>query len=280
MSVTSRCRPASRGAGGARAPRARSGTAIRLLYEDDELIVADKPAGLLTIATAKERRRTLYAHLREHVRRRAPRSRVFIVHRLDRDASGLVVLAKTAGTKYALQDQFKRREAGRVYLAVVEGAFRPDRRILRSRLAQNKAHRVYSTDDVMVGRPAVTHVRVLRRLAGRSLLEVTLETGRKHQIRVHLADAGHPILGDSRYGSGDGRSRGLALHAARLRFRHPGTGEELEFRSDPPVGANPVWRVARGKRGGGPAADSRVKPPRGRGSSGSPRRRPSRRRAG
>jgi RluA family pseudouridine synthase len=266
---------------------------VRIVHEDGELIVVEKPAGLLTIATEKEKHRTLYARLREHVRRTGG-GRVFIVHRLDREASGLLVFAKTAEAKYDLQEQFRRREAGRIYLAVVEGVFEPDTRTLHSRLAENKAFKVYATRKEGAGRPAVTHVRVLRRGGGRSLLEVTLETGRKHQIRVQLADIGHPILGDERYGSGKSASRHLALHAATLRFRHPHTGQTLEFRSRPSPAADPIWRVALGSGtpGGTPdrprrEAEGRTKPepargvtpPRGPRRARFPRRKPPRRRA-
>jgi RluA family pseudouridine synthase len=211
---------------------------VRVVFEDHDLIVTDKPAGLLTIATYTEKRRTLYALLRQHVRLRSTRARVFIVHRLDREASGLLVFAKTTAAQHHLQQQFRRREAGRVYLALVEGHVRPDVLTLRSRLAENAAHRVYATRSATAGRPAVTHARVLRRLPGRTLLEVTLETGRKHQIRVQLADAGHPVLGDGRYGSAARSSRRLALHATSLSFHHPGTGKRVSFRSDP------LWSVA------------------------------------
>lgn len=207
---------------------------VRIVHEDDDLVVVEKPAGLLTIATPKERKRTLYAFLWDHVKARDSGRRIFIVHRLDREASGLLVLAKSLEAKQALQEQFRQRRAGRAYLARVEGAYPQDSETLRSYLAENAAFRVYSTDGRR-GRLAVTHVRVVQRDGGTTLLEARLETGRKHQIRVQLAERGHPVVGDSRYGSGGtGRSR-LALHAASLSFVHPRTGKTLEFRSRAPA---------------------------------------------
>jgi len=208
----------------------------RIVFEDDDLIVVDKPAGWLTIATASERARTVYARLREMLGRRRPPQRVFVVHRLDRDASGLLVFAKTVEAKHGLQEQFRRREAGRAYRVMVEGRMRDDTRTLCSYLAENAALRVYATTAERGGKRAVTHVRVLRRFTDRTLVEARLETGRKHQIRVQLADAGHPVLGDRRYGTRRTAARGIALHAASLRFRHPQTGRRLEFRCPTPRG--------------------------------------------
>jgi RluA family pseudouridine synthase len=205
-----------------------------IVFEDAALIVADKPAGLLTIGTRQERRNTLYARLYAMLGRRRPPERVFIVHRLDREASGLLVFAKSPESKRVLQEQFRRREAGRRYLAWVAGVPREDELTLRSWLAENSAHRVWAAGPERGGKLAVTHVRVVSRRDDRSLVEATLETGRKHQIRVQLADAGHPILGDRRYGPTGRTASRLALHATALRLRHPVTGEVLEFRSPAP----------------------------------------------
>jgi 23S rRNA pseudouridine1911/1915/1917 synthase len=206
----------------------------QVLFEDEDVIVVDKPAGLLTMATPRERRRTLYAFLYDLLKRRRPPERIFIVHRLDRDVSGLLVFAKNPEAKEVLQDQFRARRAGRTYVALVEGIVEEDAFTIRSLLAETKALRVYVTDDARRGRSAVTHVKVLERGRGRTLLEVRLETGRKHQIRVHLAERGHPVVGDRRYGTPRRGTRQLALHAARLRFKHPRTGRILEFESPPP----------------------------------------------
>jgi 23S rRNA pseudouridine1911/1915/1917 synthase len=207
---------------------------MRVVFEDADLLVVDKPAGLLTVATDRERTRTLYAGIRALLARRRPPERVFVVHRLDREASGLLVFAKTPEAKYALQGQFKTREAGRTYVALVRGTVARDELTLRSHLAENAALRVWDAGPQRGGKLAVSHVRVRARRGDHTLVEVTLETGRKHQIRVQLADAGHPILGDRRYGPRERDAPGLALHAAVLRLRHPSSGEKLVLRSPPP----------------------------------------------
>jgi 23S rRNA pseudouridine1911/1915/1917 synthase len=203
---------------------------LAVVHEDAELIVVDKPAGLLVIATETERRRTAYALLYDHVKRARPPGRVFVVHRLDREASGLLVFAKTPAAQQRLQRQFRERTASRVYVALVSGRIAAERRTLRSHLAESVARKTHST-KAPGGKLAVTHLRVLRRGRRSTLVEVRLETGRKHQIRAHLAECGHPILGDRRYGGPASPLRRMALHATRLAFTHPATGERLAFSS-------------------------------------------------
>jgi len=188
----------------------------------------------LTMATDKERRRTAYALLVEHVRRHRA-GRLFIVHRLDREASGLLVFAKSAEAKAGLQAQFKDHSAGRTYVAVTEGRIPRDVFTIKSYLAENAAFRCYSTRDPAQGKPAVTHVTVLKRAPHRTLIEARLETGRKHQIRVHLAEEGYPIVGDPVYGTGRNPIRRLALHGAGLMFRHPRTGQPMTFAAPLPA---------------------------------------------
>jgi 23S rRNA pseudouridine1911/1915/1917 synthase len=207
----------------------------KILFEDDFVIVADKPPGLLTIATARERERTAYAELRNHVKQQHPSGRIFVVHRLDREASGLLVFARTPESKDYLQNQFRDHSAKRRYIAVVEGQVHPETFTIRSALAENAAYRVYSTRKAGAGKPAVTHVRVLKRGPRTSLIELQLETGRKHQIRVHLAERGHAIIGDVVYGSRSNPMRRLALHASQLQFRHPRTGKVMHFESPMPT---------------------------------------------
>jgi len=207
---------------------------IRVVYEDDSIIAIDKPSGLLTMGTAKEKTRTAYAALRAQLNHKRPPEKLFIVHRLDREASGLLVFAKTVEAKERLQDQFKDHSAGRQYIAVVHGRVHQDSLTIRSNLAENVVHRVYSTKNAKHGKPAVTHLRVLKRHPKTTLVAVRLETGRKHQIRVHLAEQGHPIVGDSTYGSTTNPIRRMALHGARLEFRHPATGEPVSLQSPYP----------------------------------------------
>lgn len=208
---------------------------IGMIYEDRDCLVVDKPAGLLTMATAKEKRHTLYAMLFDLLKHRRPREQLFIVHRLDREASGLLVFAKSEEAKYRLQEQFKDHSAGRIYLAVTEGRIDLPVFTIQSYLAENAIYRCYSTPNPAAGKWAVTHGRVIQTSPARTLVELQLETGRKHQIRVHLAEQGHPIVGDPVYGHGRSPIRRMALHGARLTFAHPFTGEILTFESPVPA---------------------------------------------
>ena len=205
----------------ARHQKPSPGRSVQIIFEDKDIIVVDKPEGLLTIATDKEKNRTLYAYLFEHVKSKKPPEMLFIVHRLDREASGLLVFAKSETSKRQLQQQFKEHTAGRTYLAIAEGRLVRNQQTIESYLAENRIHRCYSTQDRSKGKRAITHVKVLKRSANRTLAEVQLETG-------------HPIVGDQAYGSRTNPIRRLALHAARLAFKHPRTGKPLEFVSQPP----------------------------------------------
>lgn len=209
---------------------------VAVVFEDEHIIVVDKPAGVLTMATDKERSRTVYAIVRAYLNGNRPPEKVFIVHRLDREASGLLVLAKTVEAKEKLQDQFKDHSAGRRYVALVEGQVAPNDFTIRSHLAENAAYRVYSTRKAGVGKLAITHVHVLKRKLKTTLIDVRLETGRKHQIRVHLAERGHPVVGDINYGGRSNPLKRLALHGAHLEFRHPESGQVVRFESLAPRG--------------------------------------------
>jgi 23S rRNA pseudouridine1911/1915/1917 synthase len=206
---------------------------LRLVHEDDEILVVDKPSGLLTIATERERERTAYRLLRDWVAGRGARAgRLFIVHRLDRETSGLLVFAKSAAAKQHLQAQFAARTAERVYVALAEGVVRRDEGSLTSRLVEDRALRVRSVERG-AGREAITRYRVLERRRAATVLELRLVTGRRAQIRAQLAAAGHPIAGDLQYGSRTDPIGRLALHATRLAFAHP-RGGRASFESPPP----------------------------------------------
>ncbi len=207
---------------------------LEILFEDQDILIVQKPSGLLTVATIGERERTAYAYLRRHLKERNPRHKLFIVHRLDRFASGILVFAKSEKVKLKLQGVFSRHEIQRKYWAIVEGRVEKDRGTIRSRVAEDSTLRMHSTDDPERGKPAVTHFRVLGRFAKITALEVTLETGRKNQIRVHLSEMGHPIAGDRAYGSTQDPLGRLGLHAFLLGFKHPTRGVPVEFRTDPP----------------------------------------------
>ena len=206
---------------------------MRILFEDELFIVIEKPENLLSMASATERRETAYAHLTAYVRAKTQgRGRVWIVHRLDREASGLMVYAKTEAAKHALQANWL--EVVKRYLAVVEGAPPADSGVLSSHLDEREPFRVVSARPSERTRHAVTRYRVLKKTATRARVELTLETGRRNQIRVHLADAGCPIVGDRKYGAATNPAKRLALHASFLQFAHPTSGELLKFESPLP----------------------------------------------
>ena len=207
---------------------------MKILFEDASLIVIEKPERLLSMASATERAETAYAFLTAYVRagNRRSRDRVWIVHRLDRESSGLMVFAKTKAAKRVLQSHWSKTE--KRYLAVVEGAPPAVHGVLESHLDESNSYKVKSAPRSERTRHAVTNYRVKKRRATRALLELTLETGRRNQIRVHLADAACPIIGDHKYGARTNPARRLGLHASSLQFKHPLSGELLSFDSPLP----------------------------------------------
>jgi 23S rRNA pseudouridine1911/1915/1917 synthase len=207
---------------------------LTVLYVDDDVLVVEKPAGLLTIATEKEKRRTAYSYLRAYVKARDPRAKLFIVHRLDRLTSGLLVFATSPAAKERLQKAFADRRVDRVYTAVVEGALARPEGTLRSFLVESSIHKIHTTKDQKNGVEAITRYRTVRAGRRHTLVDVDLVTGRKAQIRVQFADEGHPVAGDRVYGSGSDPIGRLALHASRLSFDHPTTSRRMTFRSRPP----------------------------------------------
>jgi 23S rRNA pseudouridine1911/1915/1917 synthase len=207
---------------------------LELVYEDDDVVVVDKPPGLLTIATERERERTVHAYLTAYTKMRRPPQRVFIVHRLDRLASGLLVFATSPAVKASLQAQFGAHTVERTYVAVVEGRLAGPSGTVRSRLLDDVPGRVHETRDSQRGRLAVTHWRVKRVGVRHTLLEVKLETGRKNQIRAHFAGLGYPIAGDAVYGGRTDPFARLALHAHVLGFEHPGKRQRMRFVSAAP----------------------------------------------
>jgi 23S rRNA pseudouridine1911/1915/1917 synthase len=207
-----------------------------ILFEDEHVIVVNKPAGWLTVPTPKREQHTLIQRISDYLTQanRRRRVRVQAVQRLDRGVSGVLVFAKTNDAAVALRAQFQEHAPERQYVAVVAGRMVDDAGTFRSHLATNKALKRYSTTDEAEGELAVTHYEVERRWPDATVVRVWLETGRRNQIRVHFAEAGHPVLGDERYEHEQARhprwkAKRLALHATRLSFRHPVTGQEGRF---------------------------------------------------
>src|SRR5271170_5183924 len=202
---------------------------LRIVYLDDAVVVVEKRAGLLSMGSESEKERTAHRMLNEHLKEitKSPLQQAFIVHRLDRETSGLMVFARSASIRTALQYDWK--SVTKMYFAVVEGVPSNAHGTLKDNLVESKSLKVHAVEKG--GELAITHYRVLGRYDDKSLLELTLETGRKNQIRVQLAATGHPIAGDRKYGARTDPARRLALHAGGLKFRHPISGASMEFRS-------------------------------------------------
>ena len=211
--------------------QARSCPGLTIIHEDEDIIVIDKPAGLLTIATENEKRKTAFYLLSSYLKERAQstQERLFIVHRLDQGTSGLLVFAKNEAAKQILQEQWPL--ADKRYSAVVEGVPGKKEGQIVSTLSESKALRVYSVRDQSgEGKEARTNYRVVKESETYALLDITLLTGRKNQIRVHMADLGHPVAGDRKYGAKTNPLRRMALHAYFLSFDHPTIpGKRMEF---------------------------------------------------
>lgn len=204
---------------------------IFVCFEDDALIVIEKPSGLLTVATAAEKTDTAFARLNTH-RTARRQDKPFVVHRLDRDTSGLLLFAGSAAIRDQLQAKWP--EVTKTYLAIVEGRPKTDQGTIDNFLKEGRDLRVRTSSESSGARHAITHYRVISERGPYTLLEVRLETGRKHQIRVHLAGLGCPVIGDMVYGSASNPVGRLGLHAHRLSLAHPITGDALELTSPLP----------------------------------------------
>ncbi len=220
---------------------------VKILFEDEAILVAEKPSGLLTIATEKVQTRTAFFAVNDYLNRqetkklpfnrraggdRIRKKQVFIVHRLDKDASGILLFAKSWEAKLFLQDNWDKFQ--KQYCAVVEGKPKEPFGKVESYLKENKILRVFSDYPGRDSKHSITHYKTVRSSAHYSLMEVKLETGRKHQIRVHMSDLGCPIIGDSDYGAKTDPIKRLALHAAKLQFIHPVYKRPIQFESPVP----------------------------------------------
>jgi len=246
------------------APKLRAGplTRERVLFFDDDLVVVDKPAGLLSVADDSGTRDTVADHLRTVLRRVDPRgtdAKLGVVHRLDKDTSGVMVFARTTHAKRVLAAKFRAHEIERVYVALAHGDVVETR--IESYLARDRGDgvrgshdRLRSTRDgaTVDAKRSVTYVRPLAQLAGATLVECRLETGRQHQIRIHLSELGHPLLGEHvykrDYTGAMIRSRRIMLHARKLAFGHPRSGEHVSFECEPPEDFQQMIESLRSRR--------------------------------
>lgn len=200
---------------------------LNIIYEDDSVIVVNKREGLLSVSTAKVRERTAFHILSDYLKKSDPRNKLFVLHRLDRDTSGLMMFAKTRAVQEKMQSNWNEMITERTYVAVVEGRPEKDSDLITTQLKENAEARVYVVADG--GKDAITRYHLLRTNEKYSLLELNLETGRKNQIRAQMEYIGHPIAGDYKYGAETDPTGRLMLHAQRLYFIHPETGEEMQF---------------------------------------------------
>lgn len=207
---------------------------IKIIHEDEHLIVIQKQAGILSISTDEEKENTAYSMLWDHVKSQKKSNKIFVVHRLDRETSGVMLFAKTFEVKRQLQERWLKTILERTYLAVVEGKVEKEEGTIESYLKETRSLMVYSSDNPKSGQRSVTHYKVMNRNSQYSLLKVNLETGRKNQIRVHMKEIGHPIAGDKKYGAKTNPLKRLGLHAQVLSFTHPVTHEEMRFETKIP----------------------------------------------
>jgi RluA family pseudouridine synthase len=214
---------------GRRPAKKRQPKGLKILHEDKDLIVVEKPSGLLTVGTDRDKSRTVHYLLNDYVRKGNPKSRnrVYVVHRLDQDTSGLLLFAKSEKAKQFLQENWETTD--KRYLAIVHGVPTPREGKISSRLAENSAHKVYTTLNADRGKLSHTEYKVLKETGRFSLVDIHLLTGRKHQIRVQFADMGHPVAGDKKYGDEKLAANRLALHARSISFTHPFKGRPMSF---------------------------------------------------
>lgn len=203
---------------------------LRIIFEDKDLIVIEKKEGLLTVITNREDETTAFSILKSYVRKSSPANRIYVVHRLDRDTSGILMVAKSREIQLKLQENWHRVVTNRVYVAVVEGKIEKKQDTIVSWLSENeKSLKVHSMRHDDGGQKAVTHYKCLKYNEHYSLLELHLDTGRKNQIRAHMESIGHSIVGDEKYGSKTNPLGRMALHARILEFIHPVTLEKVRF---------------------------------------------------
>lgn len=207
---------------------------VTIIFEDADILVVEKENGLLSVGTAKEKEKTAYNILKNYLKDKDEKNKIFVVHRLDRDTSGIMMFAKSAKAQDILQTNWNEMVKERTYIALVEGKVEKDSDTIESYLSENKAFVTYSTNNKEEGKKAITKYKVLKRNKNYSLLEVNIDTGRKNQIRVHMQDIGHSVVGDKKYGASKTPIKRLGLHAHSIAFTHPITKKMYSFTSKIP----------------------------------------------
>jgi len=207
---------------------------LPIIFENDELIVINKPSGLLSIASDTEKSRTAYRMVNDYMQQKDRHSRIYVVHRLDEDTSGVLVFAKNPKIRDLLQKNWSDIVLSRGYFAVVEGVMEKKSDTFIDYLKENSLNLVYVSNDHKNGKKSITHYSVIKNNMHYSLLDVHIDTGRKNQIRVQLGERGHYVIGDDKYGEPSNPISRLGLHAYELIFKHPITGKKFEIRTPMP----------------------------------------------
>jgi len=206
---------------------------LDIIYEDEEFIVINKPSGLLSIADDKENFKTAYHYILEYERSKNPKNQIFIVHRIDKDTSGVLMVAKNKDIRDKLQDKWNEIVTNREYIALVEGVFKKKKGTIKSYLTETSTHIVYSSKG-KTGKLAITNYSVIKENKDYSLVKVCIDSGRKNQIRVHMSESNHPIVGDEKYGNNKSPINRLGLHASKLEFIHPVNHKKYIFEAKTP----------------------------------------------
>ena len=215
---------------------------LDIIYEDKEILVVNKPYGMLTVSTPKKRKKTLFHEVSSYVKKSNPKAKVFIIHRLDKDTSGIVMFAKNQNVKYKYQNAWDKLCIKRGYIAVVEGILKEKSGIIKSYLKETKTLLVYSSKDSKNGKLAITKYKVLKESKKYSMLDIEIKTGRKNQIRVHMSDIDTPIVGDKKYGNKKSCFKRLMLHAYSLEIINPKTKRKMNFLCDVPKTFNDLFK--------------------------------------
>lgn len=214
---------------------------LPIIFENEEFIVINKPSGLLTIPSDNEKGRTAYRMVNDYMQQKDKHSRIFVVHRLDEDTSGVLMFAKNAKIKDILQKNWSEIVLERGYYAVVEGKMKEKEKTLTNYLAENSLNLMYVTNDKVKGKKCVTHYNVMKSNNEYSLLDVKIDTGRKNQIRVQLGHLGNHVIGDDKYGEPKDPLKRLGLHAYKLKLIHPISKKVYEFTAEMPKEFNKLF---------------------------------------
>ena len=209
---------------------------LNIIYEDDDILVVNKPHGLLSIATKEEKEYTLYHFVSSYLKEKNKNNKVFIIHRLDKDTSGIVIFAKNQKTKNLFQNNWDKIVRERKYYAVVNGILKDKEGTIKNYLVENdKSFMVYSTKNKNEGKLSITDYKVLKENKDYSLLDINIKTGRKNQIRVSFKDLGNPIVGDKKYGDGKSLIKRMALHQYKIELIDPRNNKKIIFKTEMPT---------------------------------------------